>query len=124
MYGLGKAGLTGVPTLANLTQPKVPSLGLQIQVANAAPNSLVYFVVGTTATITPFDAGLLLTNPAIVQIAGVTDGLGTLTVSVPIVDNPNYCGKEVRMQALVQDASVGTYYGLSMTNGLHMIFGN
>lgn len=124
MYGLGKAGLTGVPTLANLTQPKVPSLGLQIQVANAAPNSLVYFVVGTNNTILPFDSGLLLTNPAIVQIAGVTDGLGTLTVSVPIVDNPNYCGKEVRIQALVQDASVGTYYGLSMTNGLHLIFGN
>lgn len=123
-YGAGKAGQNGVPTLTALANPVVPSPTMSVRIANGAPNAPVYILLGTNANSYAFDGGTLLLDPVRIWFLGSLDASGQKDYSLFIPDNPNYCGKTMYLQVFLKDASVGTAYGLSMTNGLALTFGN
>lgn len=124
-YGVGEpnsAGLVAALTSSNL--PTVPSPGLNFSLTQATPNAAVFFLVGGQPANTTFDSGTVLVTPTWIFAFGPTDGLGTLTLDLPIVDNPNFCGDQIYLQAAVFDPNLLTTYQIALSNGLLVTFGN
>ncbi len=123
-YGTGYPGANGTPVWTNTSAPQVPSVGLQLSLTNGVPGGTVFIVVGKAALNVPFSQGTLLVQPDIIVAAGVADGAGAFGFSLPIVENPNFCGNDVFSQVLMVDPTLATFYQLVMSNGLKLTFGS
>lgn len=123
-YGAGKAGLNGVPVLANQNSPSVPQPMLTVSLTNGAPNAPAFLLFGGQAINVPFDGGSLLVAPLWVFPMGNLDFTGSADFVYAVKDNPNYCGATVMLQAIVIDPTVPTWYHTSQSNGLMLTFGD
>lgn len=124
-YGIGEPNAAGsVAVLSSSNLPIVPSPGLNFSLTQATPNAAVFILVGTQPASTLFDSGTVLVTPSWIFSFGPTDGLGTLTLNLPISDNPNFCGDQIYLQAAVIDPNLLTTYQIALSNGLQLTFGN
>jgi hypothetical protein len=124
-YGTSEVDSQGfAPALAAVTLPTVPSLGLNIALTNAKPNAGVFMIIGTSMANSPFDGGTLLVAPILIKAAGTTDAAGAFQWTLAIVDNPNFCGDELFLQAAVMDRASPSSYQVTLSNGVALTFGN
>jgi Beta-propeller repeat len=124
VYGPSEIDSNGYqPSLVATTLPKVPSHALNISLTGAAPNSATFMVIGKSPLAMFFDQGTLLVLPTFVVNVGLTDGTGSLLLSTPVLDNPNFCDDHVYLQALVNDRDATSLFKLTTSNGVHLHFG-
>ena len=123
-YGVGKAGILGVPSWQALNNPTLPSAGFQLSLANAAPSSFAMLAAGVAQASIPFDGGTLLVQPQFAAFFLVTNPVGQVNASVVLPANPVLCGNTIFTQMLIQDTSLTSFFQVSMSNGLIIILGD
>lgn len=124
IYGSGEPNSVGlVATLSAANPPIVPSPGFAITLTQATPSSVTFLLIGTEPANASFDSGTVLVTPKWIFTFGPTDALGNLDISWPIVDNPNFCGDQIYLQAAVFDPNLISSYQIALSNGLLVTFG-
>lgn len=121
--GTGKAGQFGVPVLATLNLPVIPSANFALSGTNLLPSSPVYLIAGFTFANAPFDQGTLYPSVDFVKIFNTTGG-GALFLPFPLSD-PAFCGLETWWQLLVPgDPGATGFKQTSQTNWVKTTLGS
>lgn len=122
-YGAGKPGSLGVPGLAALVLPKVPTKPFGIRISNGLPGALPVLFLGPAPLNLAFDGGALRAFPTFILFLLPFDAAGNSDAFGPICDVPVYCGVSVYMQAMFVDPLATGYYHTAQTPGLTLTLG-
>ena len=98
--GSGKAGLLGLPTLAALNLPKLPSTDFALQASGCYPSHACTLVFGFSLIAVKFDQGFLYPSPDFL-LPLATDPGGALLLPLVLGSNPLLCGLTVHVQLIV-----------------------
>ncbi len=121
VYGTGKPGSTGVPTLSS-GLPIVPHPALRISIQGGTPGLAGYLLGGDAPLNLPFDDGTLLVLPALVLPIGL-DPSGAFTLEVKVT-GASLCGSTYYLQAMFPfDPGASGRFRTSQTAGLALTFG-
>lgn len=124
VYGAGKPGTNGVPTLAAVNLPLVGQLS-SIQLGNALPGAIPTLILGLAPASLAFDGGTLLAAPTILlSIPVPVPASGTLTIQGSIPNDAALCGLTLYHQILFVDPGAAGFYHTAQTNGLARTFGS
>lgn len=129
-YGSGLAGTGGlVPLMATSGgTPRLGNAGYALEMSNGRGGATAAFLLGLAPASIPFKLGHLLIDVTLpyvvffVPLPGTPGGAGqgTLTIPLPISDDPLLVGLAVYDQFLVQDPSAPV--GWAMSNGIEVAF--
>lgn len=120
LYGVGKPGALGVPTIAG-TLPVIGTTWL-LSVTGAYPNSLGVGVLGDAQDSIPFDGGTVLATPQILFQFN-TGLIGFYVSPLAIPNTPSLVGAELFWQIWIGADPGATGEGWASTRGLRMQVG-
>jgi len=120
LYGVGKPGTLGVPTIAG-TLPVIGTTWL-LSVTGAISNALGVGVVGDTQDSIPFDGGTVLATPQILFQFN-TGLIGFFATPLAIPNTPSLAGAELFWQIWIAADPGATGEGWASTRGLRMHVG-
>lgn len=122
VYGLGKAGASGVPKLVGLDLPVIGKVS-SIEISNALPGATPLLVLGVNQVALPFEQGTLLVSPLLTVALPKIGVNGKLVIAGAIPADPNLCGANLYHQVYYVDPAAKGFHHLAMTNGLRRQFG-
>lgn len=114
-YGSGFAGASTVPSIGATAVPKAGSATFGITLKSAQPNALSYLLIGFAPSNLPIFGGTLLVDivgPSFI-LPLAADGVGSLTVPLPIPSTPSPVGVVFDSQWISVNPSAPQGYGLS-----------
>lgn len=124
IYGLGKPGSTGIPSLAAVGVPAIPSTAMILRINGALPGASAILFVGLAQLALPFDKGLLLVNPFLSIALPPIGANGRLDIPTAFGEDPGLCGVHVDMQVMYFDPGAAGPYHTAQSNGLEIVFGS
>lgn len=120
LYGVGKPGALGVPTIAG-TLPVIGTTWL-LSVTGVYPNSLGVVVIGDAQDSIPFDGGTVLATPQIL-LQFNTGLIGFYVSPLAIPNTPSLVGAELFWQIWIAADPGATGEGYASSRGLRMQVG-
>lgn len=123
-YGVGKAGMLGVPVLDSNAPPALGKIS-GVTMKEALPGAMPILLLGLKPLDLPFDGGRLLVDPAVVAIVPVPVAAdGTVTLQSLIPADPSLCGVSLYLQLMFKDSGASGVHHFAMTNGVQQILGS
>ncbi len=123
VYGSGKAGTIGVPSLTTLGSPSIGE-SCSLWVTNALPFAASFLAVGLAPAALPFDGGTLLVTPAALLPMPPFSATGTLDVSATLPVDPSLCSAHLYFQNVFVDPGAAGFHHTAQTNGVAWTIGS
>ncbi|MBL8766237.1 MAG: VCBS repeat-containing protein [Planctomycetes bacterium] len=122
VYGFGKPGTNGEPTLGVLGAPILGApFGLRIE--SGLPSAVPVLFVGAQRAALPFDAGTLNVLPLLTLVLPPLDGAGRIELPLSLPPAPVFAGFVLDAQAVFADPGATGFLQTAQTKGLEMVFG-
>jgi hypothetical protein len=103
-YSPGLAGVSGIPTLAAVGEPRVGNAAFALNLGSAAPNAPIAWVVGAAVANIPIFGGVVAVQPDIVIALG-TNGSGAASLALAVPNVPALANRALFTQVAVADAA-------------------
>jgi hypothetical protein len=121
--GTGKPGALGVPLLAAVNLPKIPSGDFALHASNCLPGKPATMVFGFTLLAANFDQGTLYPAPNVLLPLG-TSATGDVLLPLALSSEPLLCGVTIYAQLLVPgDPGAAGGKHTAQSNYLALTFG-
>lgn len=122
--GVGKPGLFGVPVLAAINTPALPSTDFALQVTGAFPLSTGTFIFGFSLISAPFDLGTMYPSPNVLLSVNATLA-GEILLPLALPPDATLCGLVLYVQVLIpNDIGAAGNHQTAQTNFLTLTFGD
>jgi hypothetical protein len=122
IYGAGKPGTHGEPTLGVLGAPILGApFGLRIE--SGLPAAAPVLFVGSQRAALPFDGGTLNVLPQLTLVLPPFDAAGRVELPLSLPPVPAFAGIVLDAQAVFVDPGAGGFLQTAQTKGLELRFG-
>jgi hypothetical protein len=122
--GVGKTGLIGVPVLAALNTPALPSSDFSLELSGAFPGKPAFFIFGFSLISAPFDQGTMYPSPDVLLPLTV-DFTGNASLPLVLPANSALCGLTIYVQTMISgDPGATGGHQTAQTNYLTLVFGD
>lgn len=130
-YGTGCTGALGVPSLSSTELPFLGNANFNLELAQAAPNSMAYLFAALSSANPPTALGPCLVHLDMVSLNQLmqigfspfgpapTGATGSVAFPLPVPPLPGLQGASLFFQAAITDASVP--HGFSLSNGVETV---
>ncbi len=103
-YSPGLAGVSGIPTLAAVGEPRLGNSAFAINLASAAASAPIAWVIGAATANIPVFGGVVAVQPDLVLALG-TNGSGAATQPIPVPNIAALVNQSLFTQVAIVDAA-------------------